>query len=241
MEGAKQTQAVSVDELFYMPSVVVAAHEMKSPLALIRQLALDLEASVQTAEQQQLSRRVRLMSEQTMQLVADITRAQRLEDSLFACEPINPRAVCEEVAHELSPLFREHRRQLAVQPRRHTPLVVANRDLLKRILVNFATNALHYSAENEPVALQTSMHAGKIRVAVRDRGPQIPRAVWRSLAATQQPLPQPDSRRPQSSSLGLHLSKQFAEAMSGRVGLVRHADGASFFVELLPSTQLSLL
>ena len=37
------------------------------------------------------------------------------------------------------------------------------------------------------------------------------------------------------------LVRGFAEAMNGRIGAIRHKDGATFYVELQASQQLSLL
>jgi len=47
--------------------------------------------------------------------------------------------------------------------------------------------------------------------------------------------------RPQSSGLGLYIAGQFADAMNGRIGVTRHRDGATFYVDLQASKQLSLL
>lgn len=225
---------------FEQPSLVAAAHEMKGSLALIRQLSLGLEGATLSPKQAELARRICLTSEQTLRLVTDLTRAQRLEDSLFELEPIHPLTLCEEVAHELTPLAREHQRELRVVRRRQAPLVVANRELLRRIMMQFVTNALQYADDDLPIELRTAYYGDRARIAVRDFGPGVSADVWRRLegAGIQR---QVIARRPESSGLGLYLSRQFAEAMSGKVGVTRHRDGASFFVDLGVSTQLSWL
>lgn len=225
---------------FEQPSLVAAAHEMKGPLALIRQLSFGLEGLDLSPEQAELTRRIRLTSEQTLRLASDLTRAQRLEDSLFELEPIHPLALCDEIVDEMMPLVREHRRELRVVRRRQTPLVVANRELLRRIMMQFVTNALQYADDEQPIELRATFYRDTARLAVRDYGPGISADVWRRLemnhATTQQ-----IARRPESSGLGLYLSRQFAEAMAGKVGVTRHRDGASFFVDLGISSQMSLL
>lgn len=224
---------------FEQPSLVAAAHEMKGSLALIRQLSLGLDTLDLTADQAELARRIQLTSEQTLRLVNDLTRAERLEDSLFALEPIHPIALCEEVAHEISPLAAEYHRELRIVRRRQTPLVVANRELLRRVMLQFITNALHYS-DDQPIELRTNIIGDRARLSVRDFGPGVSADVWRRLAQNTQSR-QSISRRPESSGLGLYLSRQFAEAMAGSVGVTRHRDGASFFVDLGLSTQMRLL
>ncbi len=227
--------------LFALPSLISAAHELKSPLATIRQLALLLEAGERDTEQAKVdAHRLRLTSERALRLTSDITRASRLENALFACEPVNPVAFCNDVAAQLAVLYEARNRRLEVGRQRSAPLVVANRELLGRILVNFADNALHYAPESGVVQLDvTASQSGeRVRIGVRDYGPGIAADVWRRLTATK---PNPIARRPESSGLGLYLSKQFAEAMGARIGVTRHRDGASFYVELSGSTQVSLL
>lgn len=47
--------------------------------------------------------------------------------------------------------------------------------------------------------------------------------------------------RPESSGLGIYVASQFAQAMDGEIGLIRHRDGLTFYVELPLSRQLSWL
>jgi signal transduction histidine kinase len=161
---------------------------------------------------------------------------------LFECSPLNPLSVAEDVSHELGDLYRAHGRKLRISRIRHLPPVIANRDLLRRILLNFADNALHYADLEGVVELQGQLLAGRrvVRLAVRDYGPSLPLAQWRRVTdhlAARQPV----HARPLSSGLGLYISHQFAAAMDARIGAIRHRDGASFYVDLPVSRQLSLL
>ena len=89
-------------------------------------------------------------------------------------------------------------------------LAVANRDLLRRIMLNFGDNAL-------------------------------PKDAWKRLQQSLGTDTQVLHSRPQSSGLGLYVAGQFADLMHGRIGATRHKDGATFYVEIDASTQLSLL
>lgn len=229
-------------ELFAMPSLTAAAHELKSPLVLLRQLSYELDYGPpkQSVEITKLAERLELTSERALRLVDDLTQTSRLADGLFETEPLNPSALCEQVARDISPLYRAHNRQITTRLRRRPPLVVANRTLLARVLTNFADNALHYSRADVPVRLETHQHKGRVRIGVRDYGPGVSSKLWRSLSGAHSTLAQP-SRRPASSGLGLYIAKQCALAMGGDVGVVRHRDGATFYIELNSSSQLSLL
>lgn len=227
-----------------VPSLVAAAHELKSPLALVRQLALRLEDERLTvAERQKLLHQTVLTTERALRLTSDLTKTARLDSALFQLEPINPDQLCRDVVSELRPLFAAYGRSVSVRGRRHPLLLVANRDLLRRILLGFSDNALHYSQPGTAVHLQIQAFkkAGTIRVGVRDFGPALSSDMWKSLQKKLHTAPQAIHARPESSGLGLYIASQFAGSMNGRIGVVRHKDGATFYVELQASQQLSFL
>jgi K+-sensing histidine kinase KdpD len=225
--------------LFDASSISVAAHELKSPLALIRQLSLELQDG-STADRNILVEQIRLISERSLRLTTNLTKVNRLQTSLFENTSINPRAVVAEVQMELAPLYRARERSLHFSSSSSLPLVSTNRDLLHRILANFADNALHYADEEGIVELfaQLRRKDDVVRLGVRDYGPRISRLQWRSI---QQSHEAHVAIRPDSSGLGLAISSQFADAIGARVGAIRHKDGASFYVDVPVSKQLSLL
>lgn len=228
-----------------MTPLIAAAHELKAPLGLIRQLALQLDtADLSDTARRTLLQRTILTSERALRLTSDLTRSARLDDpTLFALEPINADALCRDVAGELAPLFDAYGRNVTVTTRKHPLLLVANRDLLRRILLGFNDNALHYSAPGSAVHMQIQAfrQAGTVRIGVRDYGPALSSDMWRTLQQKLRTAPQPVQSRPESSGLGLYIASQFADAMNGRIGAIRHKDGATFYVELQASSQLQLL
>lgn len=227
-----------------IPSLIAAAHELKSPLALIRQLSLLLESGdITDSEHSRMLEQIRLTSERALRLTSDLTKSVRLDDALFKMEPINPHELCKDIVHELRPLFEAHGREVSLKSHRHPLLLVANRDLLRRIVMNFTDNALHYSHGNDPVEIQIqALQSGNIiRVGVRDYGPALSSDMWKTLSTKLMNAPQPVHGRPESSGLGLYISGQFADAMNGKIGVIRHRNGTTFYVDITASQQLSLL
>lgn len=229
--------------------LIAAAHELKAPLVLMRQLALRLQESAQTTEhfsdtqKLKLLQQITLTSERALRLTSDLTRSTRLDSALFTLEPINPEQLCNDIVSELTPLFEAYGKQVTVAVRKHPLLLVANRDLLRRILLGFSDNALHYTEPGTAVHLQITAlkKAGMVRIGVRDYGPALSGDMWRQLQKKLKNAPQPIHARPESSGLGLYIASRFAELMDGTIGAVRHKDGATFYVELQASSQLSLL
>lgn len=220
--------------------ILVAAHELKAPLNLIRQLAFSLDYAEDSRDIKQIQNRMISVSDRAIRQVQDLTKIARLEDGLFEMEPVAVRGVCDDVTRELRALFRFNHRNLVIEYKNRTRLVSANRELLYSIIYNFCLNAMHYSDEETRSELTLSDKNGKVRIDVRDFGPALPMDVWKSLKKGWVEKPTSIAMRPGSSGLGLYIASKFSQYMNANVGAVRHRDGTSFFVELTPSKQAAL-
>lgn len=220
--------------------ILVAAHELKAPLALLRQLAFSLELAPDETTRQKLQSQMIDVSDRALKQVNDLTKIARLDDGLFQMEPVAVRAVCDDVTSELANLFRFNHRNLEVSYTNRSRLVVANRDLLYSVVYNFCLNAMHYSDQESRSELIVKDYYDKVRLSVRDFGPALPTDVWRSLKKGWVEKPTSIAMRPGSSGLGLYIASKFSQYMSADVGAIRHRDGTSFFVDLKASKQASL-
>lgn len=232
----------SDDDFGGLPSVLVAAHELKTPLALIRQMALLLDDDLTSlADKKQIQQRIIQTSEQALQLTVDLANSANLTPSLFPLEPVNPLALCQQIAVETRLSAALYGRKISWPQRgRNSRLILANRTLLGRILANFLNNALKYTEDGSEIKVSVTAVKESVRLSVRDFGPMMSLKEYRRL------LDEMDARktvrtRPESSGLGIYVASQFARAMNGQIGLIRHRDGLTFYVEMPISRQLSLL
>lgn len=220
--------------------ILVATHDLKAPLALMRQLALSLDLADDQPTRQHIQSQLVSVSERAMRQVNDLAKIARLEDGLFEMEPLSVRNLCDEVAHELRPLFRYENRQLKLTYNNRSRLAIANHDLLHSVIYNFCTNAIHYSDRDTSSILTITDASDKIRIGVRDFGPALPAKIWRELRQGTFNAPASIAMRPGSSGLGLYIASEFARHMRARLGAIRHHDGTSFFIDLPISNQTSL-
>ena len=157
-----------------LPSLSVAAHELKSPITLMRQLALAIQSGeLSPDEERQFSERLVMMSDRSLQLVNDLSHVGNLQPSLFPLEPTNPLAVCRRLHVGISPMAEMYGRDIIWPKNRRVDLVSANSRLLGSVLGNFIDNALKYSQENMPIRVKIIQKDGATRMVVRDHGPQI--------------------------------------------------------------------
>ena len=239
VQGSNNRGEYDIDESSLLAA---AAGELSSPLVLLRQLSLMLSGDdIAPAERKRLADQLTLTSERALRLTGNIvfpTHTPRL----IELEPVNAVSLCNDVVHELSPLFTAHGKNIVVPRRVRVPLLIANIELLRRLLVALGDNALHYSSDTQPVKLTITSRGDRVRVGVRDYGPAVPiNTIKRLEERMKQRAAVIVPRRPQTSGVALLGASRLAEAMGGVMGMTRHQDGATFYVDLKVSGQMSML
>ena len=219
--------------------IFVAAHELKSPLSILRQLALSIDYTDQASLKDVQTKMIQV-SERALRQVNDLTKVHRLDDGLFTLEPVSVRAICDEVTSELRYLYRQNHRDISEKYTNRSKLVIANRELLYSVIYNFCSNAMHYSDAHTKAEIAVRDKKGKIEIVVRDFGPALPLKIWRELKRGFINEPTSIAMRPDSSGLGLYIASKFSRYMHGEVSAIRHRDGTSFTLILPVSTQTSL-
>ena len=219
--------------------IFVAAHELKSPLTILRQLALSMDLDDAKALERTKMQMVSV-SERALNQVNDLTKVARLEDGLFTLEPVSIRAVCDDVMKELRFLYRENYRGVVEKYVNKSRLVIANREMLYSVIYNFCSNAIRYSDEDTRIEVTVRDRKGKVELNVRDFGPALPTKIWRDLKQGWINEPTAIAMRPGSSGLGLYIASKFSKYMNAEVSAVRHRDGTSFKLILPVSKQATL-
>ncbi len=221
-----------------LTTVLALAHELKTPLSVIRQMSLAQEYYDDTAREQAF-RRIELISSRSLRLIETLTRSGNLAD--FETESINLNRLCEEVAQEFAPLAKELSTSIVLELPKKPVIAVGNRDILRSVAVGLCDNALTYAATDAPIELRVTRRHDEAQLAVKDHGPAIEKAHLARLKQRLGNLPQPAAQRPQSSGLGLYIAGKFAEAMQGNLGMIEHRSGGySFYITVPHSRQLGL-
>lgn len=217
--------------------LVAAAHELKTPLVLVRQLSLQLAETDDEKARAEIIRRIRLTSERSLRLVDNLTRAARLESAMFEMEPILLSGLCREVVDELAPLTTALDQEFQIKIGRSPLVAVGNRDLLRSLIMGLVDNALQYNRPGSAVEISTRIRRGEAELAVRDYGAATSLAEFRHLRDHLGSRAMPIAARPLSSGLGLLIAQKFAAAMNGRLSVERHRAGGLTFRAHLPASQ----
>ena len=224
-----------------LPSIYVAAHELKAPLVLMRQLSLELQRA--SGENSSITvERLLLSVERSLRLVDQLTRTSRLDEALFESEPVLASVVCRAVAYELEPFASQHGQKIVTRVSRRSQLAVGQQSLLIALLVNLCDNALAHNPKGGKVVISAVNRKDGILFSVRDHGPAMSHRAFEGLKSQLGKGPLPTGDRPRSSGLGLWIASQFANVMGSNLSMIRHHEsGISVSVLLPQSKQLTLL
>ncbi len=220
--------------------ILVAAHELKAPLCLLRQLAFSLDLAEDTSQTTRIQNQIVEVSERALRQVNDLEKIAQLEQGLFVMEPVSVRGICDQVRREIAGSYEFADRGLELIYTNRAKLAIANRELLNSIIYNFCLNAMYYSDIGTTSRLLVQDYQGKIRIKIRDFGPALPTKIWRQLKTDSLARPTSIPMRANRSGLGLYIASEFARFMHAKIGAIRHHDGVSFYVDLPISRQAYL-
>ncbi|HEX8032561.1 MAG TPA: PAS domain S-box protein, partial [Ktedonobacterales bacterium] len=169
----------------------IASHELRTPLTVIRAnvqlLEKTLERLFDTSDENRadpahlreravaLTTRIKQQSLRQERLVNDLLDVSRIEAGRLELHvvPTDLAAIVRESVDEQR-LLNEQRRISLNLPRdfRVVPVCV-DADSVGQVITNFLTNALKYSASDQPVSVSLALHGDTARVSVRDHGPGL--------------------------------------------------------------------
>jgi len=199
-----------------------AAHELRTPLAVLRS---NLDSVEDSDAVQSLRQDVDAMTRMVEQLLA-YTRIEALDAATMA--EINITDVCTKVAAYLAPLAVMDKRSIEVLSSGEPVIVLANADALEQAVRNLVENAVRYSARETTVTIEVEDDAS-IRVINRGRDipPEIKKVIFQRFLRS--------DRRSGGAGLGLSIVQRVAEAHGGRVEVTETpGGGATFILRLRP-------
>ncbi|HKO24272.1 MAG TPA: HAMP domain-containing sensor histidine kinase, partial [Chloroflexota bacterium] len=192
---------------------------------------------------QRVERQGRVLSRLVNEML-DLARIQAGRLALHP-EPTDLAALVREVVQEHQQRAPQRTIDLEV-PSAEEVLVCADAERVAQVLASYLSNALKYSAADQPVAVGLHTEGSAARVWVRDRGPGLPAAeqarIWERFYRV------PGIGHQDGASvglgLGLHISRGIVERQGGQVGVASTpGDGAIFWftVPLASSRQRSAI
>lgn len=214
-------------------------HDLKNPISGIRMAAQMLLQSAAEGEDAKLLQVIEAAAARAQRMVLDILDLSRSEDGALVPRPgeLDLAALLEEVATEgRASLDSRKAQRILVDTRVERRTVRADRDLLRRVLVNLVENACKYTPSEGAIRLEAdSPDADSVEIRVRDEGPGIPDAYRQKIFEKYARLERDVSAHAGSShGLGLVFCRLAVEAHGGRIWVEENAPRGSCFRVRLP-------
>ncbi|MDX5378294.1 MAG: HAMP domain-containing protein [Halomonas sp.] len=194
------------------------SHDLKTPITRLRLRAEMLEDPLQRE-------RFCASLDELDLLVKGALASVKGFDLHEAVEPVDPRAMLEELAGELA----LQGGRVSVSGR--AEVLPVKPLAFKRCLANLMENAVFYGRRAE-VTLDDSPQ--RLAIVIRDHGPGIPDAQMERVFSPFVRLEPSRSRNTGGSGLGLGISRHIARAMGGEIALANHPEGGLEVTLLLP-------
>jgi signal transduction histidine kinase len=214
--------------------LAMTVHDLKSPLSGICGLAGFLADGTATAEEgPEFGRDILQLGEGMLATVGDLVDLHHYEEDKIVLRPVGIVLddLAERIRTQLEPVARRKRIRLSVFAPKMS--VVADPDIVLRIILNLASNALKFSPAGATVAVTLELVAEHLRLVVADQGPGISAADQKKLFKKFARLSARPTGGEMSSGLGLAIVKRLVEVCGGEVTCESTLGaGATFRVEL---------
>ena len=235
-----QLQAANEDlEIF----ATIAAHDLRSPLAVMRTSAELLLPEIMGEPTPELAvdsaRRIVTAADRGIALIEDLLTYARSGSQQGDFERVDLDELCRSVAVEQMSFYR-HPGAVEVGS---LPSVVGDEDLLRQLMGNLVGNALKYAAPGRPIRVRVTgrveeapdgMEVDHVVIEVTDEGDPIPAADRERIFKAFERGSRSDGQR--GSGIGLAICTRVAELHGGSIALRTRPDGNTFEVRLPKGT-----
>ena len=210
------------------------SHELRTPLNAILGFGQLLERQSPTPVQKTRIAHILSAGRHLLNLINEILDISRVESGRFqlSLEPVLVEQAVDEAIDLIRPTAAE--RNITIERfglLEGSTSILADRQRLKQVLLNFLSNAVKYNRHDGRVVVDlVSQPEGRLRISVSDEGPGIPSDKRTRLFSPFDRLGA-ENTNTEGTGLGLALSKRLTEAMGGTIGEGGPAMGACFWIE----------
>ncbi len=212
--------------------VAIAAHEMRTPLSIIRgQAELLLGTPSVTASPEDVVRRISSIHNSSIRLLdiaddfLDLTQLEA-KSVQFKEEEFDIISLLEETVSDFQKMAVQKNLSLAfLKPSQPPPPVMADKERVRQVIVSIVGNALHYTEKGN---VEVSVFPGPThaKIFVKDTGIGIEPATQHSLFQKFQITGKTFMHsREYGSGMGLYIAKMLVEHMGGEIKLEESAMG----------------
>ncbi len=217
--------------------IATVSHELKTPIASIQMCSHLLEddrIGTLNDEQKKIVRTVIEETNRLLKITGELLDLAQVESGTIQMQyqSLRPRQIVDYAYHALK--FQADQKQISIDVNcpEDLPPIKADQEKTSWVLVNFLSNAIHYSSEKSIVILQARRSNGKIVFSVQDFGKGIDAKHRDHVFDKFYKVPESDPSR-SGTGLGLAISKDFITTQGGHIWVESEVGkGSTFNFEL---------
>lgn len=208
--------------------IAVLSHDIRSPLGSIKLQASAIRSGV--GDPSRWATAIERTADRIVALLDRVLEMARLEQPNVELhtEHLRLPELAAEVVEMLDPVASTAGVRLVLQAQ-GSGVVDGDRVRLGQLLTNLVDNAIRHSPEGGMVRIEIEEQPARVRCAVCDQGPGVPREARATLFERFR-----QGRRPGAIGLGLYIARQVAELHGGRIYIEDATPQGACFVFELP-------
>lgn len=215
--------------------IAMAAHELRTPLSVVKGYAdmLALSKNLKESEQEDVSR-ITISIDQLNALIGDILDVVRLGQGkmVFNMQKVNISAVLEKVVDSFSVVA--HQKGLEISYENNSiPDIVVDVEKLRQVMVNIIGNSIKYTPTGSIKVFVEASH-DRVSIRVRDTGIGISAEDQEKLFGKFFRVQSKETEDIRGTGLGLWIAKQVVINMNGKIGVESIKGKGSDFIISFP-------
>jgi PAS domain S-box-containing protein len=221
--------------------VSFVTHQLRTPLAGIKwMLELAAQAPEVPAEAASYVADARTAAERLIGLVNDLLDISRLESGKLTVtlQPTNLGKLTRSSVDDLGALIRDRRLRLSLIGVDDAPMVMAEPQLLRQVIVNLTSNALKYTPSGGEISIRIEREdTYQIRWTITDSGIGIPKSALGRLFEKFYRAENVHTVETEGTGLGLYLVRLIIERLAGEVWCESEEGRGAMFIFTLPISE----
>jgi signal transduction histidine kinase len=212
--------------------ISTVSHEMRTPLTSIRGFSQTLLSSWDKLDDENKKKFIKIIEEQSnrlIHLVENILTVSKVSAENFVMKKVNINSAVLAIMPIFYEQYKSHKFQLDLD--KNLPCALLDEDKIQQVLTNLIDNAAKYSEDGTVVTITTGTSDGKVFIKVRDEGVGIKEEDIPKLFQKFSRLENHLTSKTQGNGLGLYITKQITEKMSGEINVTsKIGEGTTFDV-----------
>jgi signal transduction histidine kinase len=235
--GAQAAIAIENARLFQQSDLISElVHELRTPLSSLNTAVhIVLRSDVPDEQRQRIGQIMRDEISRLSELTTSFLDLSRLESgrAQFQVNTFDLKRLLEDCCEMELPRAAEKNLELRLQVHPGLPMLTADQDKIKQVVINLINNGIKYNRPGGKVTVNAATDESGFLLSVRDTGPGIPPESMPNLFTRFYRVPGLENVS-SGTGLGLSICKRIVEAHQGRIEVQSEAGTGTTFTVLLP-------